>query len=291
MRTFAEAAQYAEVPLTELLEALDSAVLAYRSKRRATMEGSLRRAMQRVFRTQRGLMLHSLRVHRLTSFQEAVAVSDGDAWFNAVERDTHDAMLAPLQSHIGQAMQRGIVQQQADALGLAGSDLAKATKKRTFAAQDPRTLQYMQEHGAQTVTSINETTRKALRKVLAQGVEEGWPYPRTAKEIRNTFDGFAGLMPQAHIRDRAELVAKTEIANATEYGMMLSAQEMQATGLTMEHRWSTSGGACDICAPNPSVGWIPLDLAFPSGHMRAPVHPACSCFTATRIQPGTKRAA
>lgn len=262
---------------------------AQRQRIQTPLVVSLRRAMQRAFRIQRTLYLRELRKQRY-QFSEALSQSDADALFDRIQRDTHDLMAKPIRLHIGQAMEQGINQQQMDALGLKPLDLKRAVKRRTFAPENPRVLQYMESHGGQLVTGINDTTRSALRKVLAQGVEEGWSYPKTAKAIRDTFTGFAGEMPQAHIRDRAELIAQTEIADATEYGMMLSAQEMQGTGLTMEHKWSTSGSPCPVCAPNPGVGWIPLDTAFPSGHTRAPGHPACRCATSSRIKPGTRRA-
>ncbi|HRJ42932.1 MAG TPA: phage minor head protein, partial [Caldilineaceae bacterium] len=151
--------------------------------------------------------------------------------------------------------------------------------EQAFSLRNPRAVAYLEEHGAKLVTKINEETRSQMRTLVTQAVDEGWSYTRTAKAIREKFDGFAGLKPQKHIRDRATLVAVTEAGQAYEEGSRIVALGLAERGVRMEKYWRTSGDerVSQGCVDNQAAGWIDVAEMFPSGHERPLRFPGCRC--------------
>lgn len=164
---------------------------------------------------------------------------------------------------------------------LAGAEATSAEVgiEMSFKLTNPRAVTYIEAHGAVNVRNINETTRDGLRVLLRHQAEEGWSYSKTARMIRTQFEGFAGLKPQAHIKDRATLVAVTEIGNAYETGSYFVGQDLTDAGLQMEVHWLTVNDdkVSDGCKENQDAGWIPFGTAFPSGHMHPLRFPGCRC--------------
>lgn len=204
--------------------------------------------------------------------REAGPVPD-DVWlrlWDEVARQTLGLMLAPILdlNEMGLLLGAGAL---AGALGI---DFEKA-----FSLKNPRAVAYLEAHGAALVTKINDETRSQMRTLLVQAGDEGWSYTRTAKAIREHFDGFAGLKPQAHIRDRATLVAVTEAGQAYEEGSRIVALGLAEAGIRMEKYWRTSGDekVSQGCRDNEAAGWIPLEELFPSGHDRPLRFPGCRC--------------
>lgn len=204
--------------------------------------------------------------------REASPIPD-DVWlqlWDAVARNTLAVMLAPLvdMNEIGLLLGAGAL---AASLGI---DLEKA-----FSLKNPRAVAYLEQHGAALVTKINEETRSQMKTLVTQAVDEGWSYTRTAKAIREKFDGFAGLKPQRHIRDRAELVAVTEAGQAYEEGSRIVALGLGDAGIPMEKYWRTSGDerVSQGCRDNQAAGWVDVREMFPSGHDRPLRFPGCRC--------------
>jgi len=147
-------------------------------------------------------------------------------------------------------------------------------------AASPEAIAYLQDYGAKLVTKIDETTRGYIRTQITKALEQGWSYGRTAKMITSRYEDFAIGWPQKHIQSRAHAIAVTEVGEAYCEGQAQVAQYLQFQGLPMEKRWLTAYEPCEkICLPNEQAGWIPLDQAFPSGHMRTLGHPVCRCDT------------
>jgi hypothetical protein len=120
--------------------------------------------------------------------------------------------------------------------------------------------------------------------LIQQALEKGQSYGQTAYDIRNSFDGFSGLKPQEHIRDRAEGIAVTETGNAYSESTMIQANAMKQAGLDMEKSWLITGGpVCDDCQGNADDEWIPIDQLFSSGDDRPLAHPYCRCALLTRV--------
>jgi len=174
----------------------------------------------------------------------------------------------------------------------AGLRVAMADLKTTIAfdLKHPKAVAYLEDHGADLVTKINDTTRSRVRTIMTQAVDEGWSYNRTAKELKALYDGFSVGKPQKHIQSRAHLIAVTESGEAYEHGNMLVGQELAAAGLDMQKSWNSVGDerVSPECRANEAAGWIPLADAYPSGKDRPLQHPACRCAGLIRLAPDKK---
>jgi len=261
---------------TALLEAIDRYLEAVRPvqavARKERALGPLIRQYQpdiaAAFQAQGAAFLKRFATLR-SQFNEAISPADWGPLFTQTEMDTLAVLLKPITELQSAALNAGVRYAIAD-LELGGS----------FKLPQPRAVAFLRQQGADRVTMINQTTRDRMRSLITQAVDEGWSYTKTAKAIKDRFDGFAGKMPQQHIRDRAELVAVTEAGDAYEEGAMQVGHELVLAGLVMEKSWLTVGddrvdGA--RCAANHAQGWILLDQAFQSGHQRPLAHPACRC--------------
>jgi len=203
---------------------------------------------------------------------EASPIPD-DEWsrlWAMVARNTLSLMLAPLVDMNELGLQLG-----AGALAATlGVDPEKA-----FSLKNPRAVAYLEKHGADLVTEIFEETRSQMKVIVTRAAKDGWSYTRTAKEIKNRFDGFAGLKPQRHIRDRATLVAVTEVGQAYEEGSRIVALGLEGSGVPMQKFWRTSGDerVSAGCKDNQAAGWLSVRTQFPSGHDRPLRFPGCRC--------------
>lgn len=194
-----------------------------------------------------------------------------DVWlalWDEVARATLALMLGPIREMTIDSLLLG-----------AGSLLGQIGIDAAFDLANPRAVAYLAEHGASLVTAINETTEQEMRALVTQAADEGWSYTRTAREITARFEGFAGLKPQAHIRNRAELVAVTEAGNAYEESSRIVILDLQDAGIRMEKSWLTVGDdrVSAGCRDNAREGWIPAEQAFGSGHQRPLRFPGCRC--------------
>jgi hypothetical protein len=212
-------------------------------------------------------------------FQEAISPSDWGPLFTQAELDTLAVLLKPITELQSAALDAGVRHAIAD-LELGGS----------FKLPQPRAVAFLRQQGADRVTMINATTRDGLRSLMAQAVDEGWSYNRTAKEIKARFDGFAFKLPQQHIEDRAMLVAVTEAGDAYEEGGMQVGRHLASMGLEMEKSWLTvkDSRVTPGCRANESEGWIPLEKAFSSGHQRPLRFPGCRCCGLQRRKPSQR---
>lgn len=150
-----------------------------------------------------------------------------------------------------------------------------------FDLKNPRAVAYAQGHAARQVTRINQTTRDRLNTLITDAVDNGWSWDRTARNITEMYEDFAGppLFPSKKFRSRAQAVAAFEIGDAYEAGSEMAAETLEAEGLAMEKSWLTVGdqNVRPTHRTNQDHGWIPLDDEFPSGHKRPPTDPGCRC--------------
>lgn len=246
---------------------LEAASVAQKWRTLRPMERRLTKAMSRAFRRQGKLFLSRFKTLQ-GRFEESITDSDWLSIFDAVTGETTDLFLEPIQSYVQMALVLG-----------AESLIAELEVDTAFGLRNPRAVAYLRQHGAELVRGINDTTRDHMRTLITQATEEGWSYNRLARAIREQFDGFAGLRPQAHIRDRATLVAVTELGEAYETGSAIVVRDLQDAGLVMEKSWLTVGDrrVSAGCLENAAAGWIPFDEPFPSGHMHPLRFPGCRC--------------
>jgi len=159
-----------------------------------------------------------------------------------------------------------------------------------FDLKNPRAIAAIKAQAVASVEEIDATTRDDLTRILTQGMEEGYNYQQAARAIAAKYDEYAVPVTRPrHIRNRAELIAVTEAAEAYETGNRLVIDEMTAVGLEMEKQWSTVGDerVSAGCRENSQAGWIPVDQLFPSGHQHPPRFPGCRCATLYRRRPTT----
>lgn len=129
---------------------------------------------------------------------------------------------------------------------------------------------------------LAETTRKRIRNVIADGLQENIGRDGIIARLEEDF---------AFSPERAELIANTEISNANSEGSMQGYRQAEETGLTVLKGWLCEPDACDVCLENEAAGFIPLDETFPSGHERPVAHPNCRCTDVAKVvEPAVKMA-
>lgn len=120
--------------------------------------------------------------------------------------------------------------------------------------------------------SILETTRDLLRTTVADAVEAGFG----TKELTNSI-----LESFAFSESRAEMISRTELANAMTEGNVAAWRESgQVTTKRSLLGNNENHGQDDI--DNSEEGWIDFEDDFQSGDFGPPYHPNCVCA----LQPG-----
>lgn len=203
----------------------------------------------------------------------ADALKRWDELWQGVEFDTN----ADLQKTI-MAIERDGLQAGADQL--AGQ--LRFDPKSTFALANPRAVAYFKQNGGSLkyIRDIQKTTAEGLKRVITTGLDEGWSYNQTAREIQKLYDGPIS-------RQRATLIATNEAAHAYEAGNMAFAQSLKDEGVRMQKRWENSGDerVSDGCLQNTADGWIGIDEAHSSGDQNPPRFPGCRCYEVYREAP------
>lgn len=177
-------------------------------------------------------------------------------------------------------LQQAVTAIEADALQK-GADQLRAQlgfdAKRTFSLANPRAVAFFRKTGGSVdyIRDIQETTKESLKTVITTGLDEGWSYSQTAREIRKLYDGPITVK-------RAQLIATHEAAQAYEYGNFAFGKSIEDDGIIMRKRWVTSHDdrVSDGCQENEDAGAIPLDEDFPSGDQTPPRFPGCRCYCA-----------
>jgi hypothetical protein len=264
--------------VAELIEVLDrfleAAWVVQRDKALAKGHKRLTRRLAKAFRAQGNLFVKRLAAleglfPQAGRLQEALGEGDWVGLFDEVGELTLQQFTQPLREEIEASLAAG-------AQRMVGEVTVQGY---SFTLANPRAVAYIQEHGAELVKGIEQTTKNYLRTVLTQAVSEGWSYNRTARAIIERFREFASGKPQQHIDSRAHLIAITELGNAYAEGNLIVARDIAAAGIPMEKAWQTVGDnrVSDGCRENEAAGWIGLEAEFPSGHLRPLRFPGCRC--------------
>jgi hypothetical protein len=95
-------------------------------------------------------------------------------------------------------------------------------------------------------------------------LEQGWSADRLASALMDS---------SAFGRDRAEMIARTELIRASNQGTL---NGFQASGVVLQKEWTTFD-PCPICEENEEQGPIDLGDEFASGDDAPPAHPNCKC--------------
>ncbi len=261
--------------LTPILEKLDKALLAIKWARRKRELAALSRQMEpdmaRAFASQGKALRERLAKE---NWSKLPGWTDLGRLLEITQIQTRDAFELPWRELAGEAMLAGAaltadevgVKLVAEAVPIEGPAI---TIK--FGLTNPRAVQWLLDHGGDMISGIEETTKLALRVLLAKAVEEGWSWKALQDEIASEFAQYSEV--------RAHMIAVTEIGNAYTAGNYVVGEELRDAGLTMEKSWSTMGDEkiCEICLGNEAEEWISFDDAFSSGDLRPLAHPDCRC--------------
>lgn len=117
--------------------------------------------------------------------------------------------------------------------------------------------------------TITEPTRERLNQLVTRAFNEGMD----PEDLRQSILESGEFTPA-----RAKAIADTELATAQEYGSLRTWAE---SGVVQKKGWMISGDHVqpDECDDNEAAGEIPIEQAFPSGHMAPPAHVHCWCST------------
>jgi len=140
----------------------------------------------------------------------------------------------------------------------------------TFSSSNDKAKEWIKEHVLKDmVYQVQDTTKAQIKEAIIKGVTEGEGIPQISDRIEGIFT--------SKIAYHAELIARTEVASAYNWGSYLTYQE---SGIVKKKRWLTArdNRVCTaVCFPNEEVKEIPLIALFPSGHECPPAHPRCRC--------------
>lgn len=254
---------------------MEAAAHRKRQRKISKLEKQLAVALRKAFAVQLDAVLLALAplADQFTPATEAgrlreAASPDWEPLFEQALLLTIQAFAEPLSEYVQMALAMG-----GETL-LALFDIESA-----FDLAHPLAADYARLHSADLVAEINDFTRKRVRRIITQGVANGESYQDVAKSLRALYQGFTKPRPQEHIRDRATMIAVTEIGNAYEAGNEIVGKQLTQAGITLEHAWLTSNDSrvSDGCWANQQAGWIPFGQPFPSGHQRPLRHPGCRC--------------
>ena len=199
--------------------------------------------------------------------------------------------------------------------------------ERMFNFVSERATNYARTRSAQLVTSINESNRVAIRQVITRA----FTGPTTVDETARTLKNIVGLHPRwaraainfndknfrrlvregmdtdrarvvademtekyrkKLIRRRAEMIARTEIQQAQNFGREASWYASERAGLVDPQamkEWRTAplgsryGPPCPICTELRGTR-VPWNGTFANGASMPPAHPNCRC-TAVLVPP------
>lgn len=201
-------------------------------------------------------------------------VPDWESRWEAIENATRRDLETTLDAQYPRAMGAG-----------ATHAIADCAATISFNVAHPDAVAWLANRSADRVAAINATTRDGLRTLLANAVDQGWSWTRTARAIEAQFAGFSGSVPQSFLRTRAELVAVTEMAEAYEHGQSVVRGDLEGLGLAVEKSWQSVNDerVSADCLGNQGQGWIPNADSFGSGASSPPEHPGCRCTSLSRV--------
>jgi len=129
---------------------------------------------------------------------------------------------------------------------------------RDFDPWGDEVKKWVNEQTANHVKEIQETTKKAIRAAVLEGIDAGLDLRKIAKRVQQALEDDA--------KTRSFVIARTEVHTAASFGMNEAARQ---SGIVREKRWITAGDdrVRELHVMNEAAGWIPFDSPYPSGAM------------------------
>lgn len=184
-----------------------------------------------------------------------------------------------------------------------------------FDSMDPHAATFARTESSRLITQIDESQREAVRNLIESSVASGRTVQETARDIRHvvglrddqvqalqkyrervtvrgnlTIDQIEKKVRRyadALVKQRGELIARTEVLSAANAGQVESWREARRQGLldsTYGKKWVTTPDEllCDTCEAMDGI-IVGLDALFDNGEGGAapypPLHPQCRCAT------------
>jgi hypothetical protein len=147
--------------------------------------------------------------------------------------------------------------------------LAAEVLTMKFDSRDPRAVAWAEEHAAELIDGVTETTRERIKAAIATALESG-----TLDDARDDIANAVGDDA------RADLIARTEVMTATNEGNREAWDQAVEEGLLTgneRREWIATSDACPLCDELDGET-APLDGEYPGdGGDGPPLHPACRC--------------
>lgn len=160
----------------------------------------------------------------------------------------------------------------------------------SFALVNRNAILAAQQQAGTAIPGIDALTRARINKVISDGVAAGDSSAVMAAKIRAFGKEMSTPARQRHIKDRADLIAVTELAQAYERGAQMGADYLQKQGIKLEKRWlALNDNRVDqLCRDAMNRGWVPEDTVYGGITTVPPMHPACRCAVSRRWPPGAE---
>lgn len=198
---------------------------------------------------------------------------------------------------------------------VAATELAQQLSiNAVFDIVNPAAVNWARQSSSRLIVDISDETRRAIRTLVANGIQNGVPAAQTARLLRDSIglterqalavaNYQAELLANGRTADditrlgsryaqqltnaRAKLIARTETITSSNQGQQQAWQQNADKGLfdpeRTKRRWSTTSDerACPICVPMNGQEVAFAGEAFKGGDGSAiampPAHPACRC--------------
>lgn len=214
-----------------------------------------------------------------------ISSADVAAAWDAVVRATEDDLAGPLETAVIAALGAGWDGGSA-AIGL----------DRPFDRDSPDVIAHLASAGAARLSGITATTGERLDALMTATADGRWSDAALVAAIAALFRRFAGDDGADDGRDRATLIAETELDDGYAAGMLsagraLAAGDVDAEAQLVEKRWMTmqDNRVSPDCRMNAAQGWLPIEEPFATGKMRPLNHPGCRCYLLLRRADGAGR--
>jgi len=131
---------------------------------------------------------------------------------------------------------------------------------------DVAAIAWAEQHAAELVTQISESTRDDIAGLVGDALTEGWSAAKLGDAIEQS-QGFSQY--------RSDMIARTELAYAHVQGNL---DGYRSTGVERK-RWITGAGSCDDCF---DLDGVVIDIDDDFDYVDGPVdgppaHPHCRC--------------
>jgi len=134
-----------------------------------------------------------------------------------------------------------------------------------FDVTNPAVIKWIKKHTGESIKSILDTTFDALKRTLAEGVENGDSITKLADRITKEYKDCKGY--------KATRIARTETSEASNQGAVKAYEQ---SGVVKLKEWLAEDDACEICLPLNGTK-ARLSGSFEGGYSAPPAHPSCRC--------------